>query len=146
MRYVALAVGLMAAGAAVAQSSSALDVIAVRQAGYDLMGASADAMKRAVQVGEDPKPYADAADAMAAWGAVIPSLFPPGSDKGHDTKAKPEIWSDRTGFEAAARKFTQAAEALSEAAKAGDTAAFEARFKETGAACGACHRAYKVKT
>jgi cytochrome c556 len=76
---------------------------------------------------------------------LIPVLFPGGTETGHDTKAKPEIWSDRAGFEAAASKFSAAASKLVEAASSGDRAAFMEAFKATGAACGQCHRSYKLK-
>ena len=82
---------------------------------------------------------------MARWSRLIPSLFPPGTDTGHDTKAKPEVWSDRAGFLKAAADFTAASEKLSEAAKSGDVEAFAARFKAASAACGACHKAYKQR-
>src|SRR5437868_6396340 len=75
-----------------------IDVIAMRQAGQDLVGAVDEDMKRAVAAKEDVKPYADNAKAIADWMRQFPALFPPGSDKGHDTKALPAIWSDRAGF------------------------------------------------
>ena len=60
-------------------------------------------MKRAVAAKEEVKPYADRAEAISGWALQFPTLFPPGSEKGHDTKALPAIWSDRAGFEKAAR-------------------------------------------
>jgi cytochrome c556 len=140
----ALVLSALAAPACLAQSGP--DVIETRQAGYDLMGGLAEAMKAAVAAKSDPKAFADDADAMARWGRLIPALFPPGSGEGHDTKAKPEIWTDRAGFEKAAADFAAAAGKLSEAAKSGDPDAFAAQFKATGAACGACHKAYKVRS
>lgn len=137
---------LSALGGAACLADPSFDVVEMRQSGYDLMGADAAAMKAGVAAKSDPKGFADGADAMARWGRLIPALFPPGSDAGHDTKAKPEIWSDRAGFEKAASDFVAASEKLSEAAKSGDPDAFAAQFKATGAACGACHKAYKVRS
>ncbi len=128
-----------------APGAPALGVIEMRQAGYDLLQADAAAIKAAAQAHADPAPFADDADAMARWGRLVPSLFPPGSDHGHDTAARPEVWSDRAGFEKAAADFTAAAEKLSEAAKSGDADAFASQWKATGATCGACHKAYKVR-
>jgi cytochrome c556 len=125
--------------------AQALDPILVRQGGFDFMGAIAGDMKRAVDAGTEVKPFMDGADAIAGWAEIIPSLFPAGSEKGHDTKAKPEIWSDRAGFEKAAAKLGEEAKKLCAAAKEGDKAAFAAAFKAVGQACGACHRGYRVK-
>jgi cytochrome c556 len=143
MKAVAAAILLLAAPPARGQPGP--DVIEMRQAGFDLLQADAAAVKAAAQAHENPAPFADDADAMARWGRLIPSLFPPGSDHGGDTAARPEIWTDRAGFGKAAADFAAAAEKLSEAAKSGDADAFAARWKATGATCGACHKAYKVR-
>ena len=42
------------------------------------------------------------AKAMARWIKQFPTLFPAGSEQGHDTKALPAIWSDTAGFQKAA--------------------------------------------
>lgn len=121
------------------------DIIAARQAGMALTGGMADAMKAAVQSGADVKPFADGAEAMAKWGMQYTALYPDGTQTGHDTKAKAEIWSDRAGFEKADAAFVQAAQKLAEAAKSGDKAAFAAAFTTTGQSCGGCHRNFKER-
>ncbi len=126
--------------------AQAIDPILVRQGGYDLMNAVTANMKRGVDSGADVKPFADDAAALANWGTIIPTLFPPGSETGHNTKAKPDIWSDRAGFDKAAADFTAAAKKLADAAKSGDKAAFADAFKATGATCGACHKTYRART
>ena len=103
-------------------------------------------MKRAVKANEDVKPFADGAKAISQWALQFPTLFPPRSDKGHDTKALPTVWSDRAGFEKAAATLSDAASKLSAAAKAGDQAAFAERFDAMTKACAACHKTYKAKT
>src|SRR5690349_766976 len=47
--------------------------------------------------------------ALIAFAQELPALFPEGSEAGD---ARPEIWSDRAGFAAAAARFHAAAEAL----------------------------------
>jgi cytochrome c556 len=121
------------------------EIIAARQAAYDLMAADFGAMKRAVEAHADPKPLADGAKAIARWGHAVPAMFPPGTDKGHDTKAKPDIWSDRAGFEKAAANLGMQADKLAQAADSGDKDAFAAQWKATGDACGACHRVYRAR-
>jgi cytochrome c556 len=120
-------------------------LIAARQSAYAMSSGTFAGMKDAIKDGEDVKPWADAAADMAEWAGVIPSLFPPGTEKGNDTKAKPAVWSDRAGFIKAAGVYQDAAKKLAAAAKANDKAAFAAAFKETGKACGACHKAYREK-
>jgi cytochrome c556 len=75
----------------------------------------------------------------------MPVLFPPGSDKGGDTKALPEIWTDRAGFEKIASDAGAAATKLAEAAKAGDADEVAVQFKALGEQCGTCHKHYRAK-
>lgn len=119
------------------------DVIAGRQAGFDLQGGNTEAMKAAIAGGGSVKPYAEGARGILAWSKVIPSQFPLGTETGHDTKAKPEIWSDRAGFEKAAANLTAQSDKLVALAEADDKAGFAAQYVEVGKACGACHRQYK---
>ena len=148
-RFVAIAAVLVvsASSLAMAQGLSMKpdDIIAARQGGMALTGGLADAMKAGVQSGADVKPYATGAEAMAKWGKQYPALYPDGTQTGHDTKAKPEVWSDRAGFEKADAAFVSAAEKLTEAAKSGDKAAFAAAFTTTTQSCGGCHRNYKER-
>ncbi len=121
-------------------------IIADRQAGQALMGASFAEMKYAIDTkATDVKRYKAAADAMARWMGVFPDLFPPGTEQGHNTKALPAIWSDRAGFDKDARDMVAAAQKLAQAADANDPAAFATAFQDTGKTCGACHRAYRAK-
>lgn len=121
------------------------DIIATRQGGMALVGGIAETMKAGVASGAEVKPFAEGAEAMAKWGRAYTSLYPDGTQTGHETKAKPEIWSDRAGFEKADAAFVAAAEKLGEAAKSGDKAVFAASFKDLGASCGGCHRNYKAR-
>jgi cytochrome c556 len=121
------------------------EVIAAREAGFFLMGGVFGSLKPVVESGQDVKPYAGSAEAIAEWAAVIPTLFPPGTQTGNDTAAKPEIWTDRAGFEKAAANLKAAAIKLAELAKANDKAGFASQFEATAKACGDCHKAYRVK-
>lgn len=121
------------------------DIIATRQGGMALTGSVAEWMKAAVTSGADVKQFEEPAAALAEWGAAYPHLFPDGTQTGHDTKAKAEIWTDRAGFEKVSANFVTASTHLAEVAKSGDKAAFAEAWKAEGATCGACHRAYKNK-
>ena len=147
MGGVALAIGL--AGMARAADPVTIkpdDIIAARQAGFDLQGGVAAAMKGTVDAGGSVKPLTDGAKGISSWAHVIPSMFPEGTETGRNTKAKKEIWSDRAGFEKDAANLATAADKLATLAEADDKAGFGAQFKEVGAACGACHRAYRERS
>jgi cytochrome c556 len=137
------ALGLIAGAGAQSPDSG---VIVTRQNGQDLVGALTGDMKRAVAAKEDVKPYAEGAKAISRWSLQFPTLFPPGSEKGQDTKALPAIWSDRPGFEKAAVNLSEAAAKLAATAMSDDKAAFADQFDAMTKACSACHRKYKAKS
>lgn len=70
------------------------------------------------------------------------NAYPEGSDKG-ETKAKPNIWSERAKFDEAGKKAFTAAQALVAATKAGDNAKSADAFKALGAACKGCHEDFR---
>ena len=76
----------------------------------------------------------------AAKGIV--AAFPPGSGRemSDKTRAKPEVWSKRAEFEAAANKLAQESAKLVDAAKTKDVNKFRAQFKPYVASCGGCHK------
>jgi cytochrome c556 len=67
-------------------------------------------------------------------------LFPPGSDKG-ETKARPEIWSDRANFEKVMKDAQAAAAGL---VAVSDEAGFKPALGALGQNCKACHDKYKM--
>ena len=137
-------VAAMAVAMTGAAHAQAVDPIQVRQTGMGL-GSGTFGGVRAVLAGNgDVKTLENSGKAIQRWGALIPSLFPAGSDKGA-TKAAPAIWSDAAGFQKAAMALSQAGEGLAIAAKAGDATAVAAASKAIGEACGACHKDYRLK-
>lgn len=121
------------------------DPIETRQAGQDLMLADFSGIRAVIAAKGDVKTLEKPAAALARWMKQYPSLFPPGSDKGHDTKALPAVWSDSAGFQKAADNFVDAADKLAELAKAGDADGVAAQVKVVGEACGACHKTYRAR-
>lgn len=71
----------------------------------------------------------------------IPSLFPAGTGReaAPETRAKPEVWSNRAEFEARANRLAAEADKLSEVAKGGNLDAVKAQIAAVGQACGTCH-------
>jgi cytochrome c556 len=101
------------------------------------------AMKHAV---DDPSAdlaaLAPRIEALTRWSEELPTYFPEGSDTAA-SGAKPELWSDRAGFEAAAARFRTAVAGLAAPAAANDHAAFLTAWTAVRTACGACHDSYK---
>jgi cytochrome c556 len=126
--------------------TAAQDIIVTRQAGFDLQNGSFAAIRAALAAKVEIKPYADTASGIVSWAKQIPLVFPKGSETGHDTKAKPEIWSDSAGFAKDAEDLATAAQKLTDLIKAGDSAGATDQVKVVGNACGACHRTYRVRT
>jgi cytochrome c556 len=143
-KRIALCAAIMLAGLGVARADG-LDPIAVRQAGYALQNGDFAFIRSVVAAKGDVKPLEVPAAAIAKWTAVVPTLFPKGTETGGNTKALPEIWSDPAGFQKIALAANAAALKLAAAAKAGDAEEVAADTKLLGEQCGACHKAYRAK-
>lgn len=133
-------------GAANAQGDGAGSVIQGRQGAMMLSGVAMGAMKSAIDAGQAPSTQRFATRALARWAHAVPGMFPAGSgaEAGVPTKAKPEVWSDRAGFEARAADYAAAADRLAELAAGEDAAAFSAQWAVVRQSCNACHTAYKL--
>jgi cytochrome c556 len=130
----AIAVGISAV--------SAQDVITERKAAMKRLGSEAGVAGRMLK-GEMPYDQARAQQifqVIAETAPKIPSLFPPGSDKG-DTRALPAIWQQRAQFEAIATKL--GAEAKQAQAAVKDLNTFKASFGAVARNCGACHETFR---
>lgn len=145
----ALALGVSVALAGGAAAQSAADEIAQRQALMKLIGASFGSIKAAIDSKDAAqiKGAEGRARAIAAASAVIPSMFPKGSDsKAGKTAALDKIWADEAGFKKAAGDLGATATKLADALKGGDAAAALAAFGAVGKdGCGGCHGAYRAK-
>lgn len=150
MRRLVMAAAAMMAVMGVARAAGPVSVpsdelIAGRQAGFDLMQGVVAGMKAAIEAGQPVKPLVPGAKGLVAWSKVIPTEFPAGTESGHETKAKPEIWSDAAGFAKAAAGLQEAATKLVTLAEADDKAGFAEQFEAMGKTCGGCHRAYRAR-
>ena len=148
-KKIALFAAIMAATTGLAHipaaRAQAIDVIAVRQTAMALETGSFGYIRSVVAAKGDVKPLENPAKAIARWATLMPTMFPAGSDKGGNTKALPEIWTDKAGFEKVALAAADAATKLSAAAKAGDAEEVAVQTKALGEQCGACHRGYRAK-
>ena len=145
----AAAIGLTClAGTTGAQTpqASAADVVKGRQAAMMLSGVAMGSIKAAIDAGQPPASQRFSTRALSRWAHAVPGMFPAGSgaEAGVQTNAKPEIWSDRAGFEARAADYAAAADRLAELAAGEDAAAFATQWTAVRATCQACHDAYKA--
>ena len=143
-KLVALCAAITLAGLGVAWADG-LDPIAVRQAGYALQGGDFAYIRSVVKEKGDVKQLEVPAKAIGKWAAVIPTLFPKGTETGGNTKALPKIWSDPAGFKEIGMKLVQASDKLATDAKAGDADLVASDTKLMGEQCGACHKSYRAK-
>ncbi len=129
---------------AAAQFQKPEDAIKYRKAAFSVMathfgrlGAMANG-----RIPFDAKVAAENADVALAMSKLPYAAFTDGSDKG-DTKAKAEIWTEGDKFRASAAKMQEEMVKLNAAAKTGSVDNLKAAFGPTGAACKACHDAYR---
>src|SRR5437763_12470425 len=120
------ALALAATGIARAEG---IDVIETRQAGQDLLSGDYAGIKAVVEAKGNVKDLEKPAQAIARWMQNFTTMFPKGTEEGHNTRALPAIWSDQAGFQKAAANLVAAATKLAELAKAGDAEAMPAQVK-----------------
>jgi cytochrome c556 len=90
----------------------------------------------------DAKVAAESAAVAEFVGKLPWAAFGDGTDKG-DTKAKPEIWTDRAKFNESAEKLQAELAKLNAAAKTGNLDSIKAAVGAVGGTCKACHDAFK---
>lgn len=146
VRIVCVAIAALFVGNAVAQAKPE-DAIKYRQGAYRVMGWNFGPMAAMVK-GE--KTYDKEAFARHAAIVEFVSKLPiegygPGTDKGADTKAKPEIWTKMDDFKAKMNKMNEETAKLAAIAKTGTFDDIKKQFGATGGSCKACHDDYKSK-
>ena len=140
---------MCAAGAAGAQEEitpeDADKIVAVRQASFAMSAATFGSIKTGLDSGRPIDGLAFIAGGLNRWAASMTYTFPQGTgpEASSSTKAKPEIWSDWSGFQAKAADYQAATARLRDAVTAGDVAAANEAWLATRATCGSCHDAYR---
>jgi cytochrome c556 len=122
---------------------SVAQLVTARQAGMDLSVSTLAMLSNASANGVALKNLAFPAGGLAKWATVLPTLFSENT-KGNASRAKPNVWTDRAGFNAKSQAYIDATKALSAAATAEDKAGFDAALASTKAACKGCHDTYQV--
>ncbi len=145
---IAAAATLLAfAAPASAQFAKAEDAIKYRQSALTVMGAHfgrIGAMANG-KVPYDAKVAADNATIVATMAKLPWAAFGPGTDKGGNTKAKSEIWTEQAKFKASHDKMEVETDKLEVAAKTGNLDALKTSFAATADTCKSCHDAFRNK-
>jgi cytochrome c556 len=127
--------------------SPAEQAIHYRQSLYTVIGGTAGPLGAMAQ-GKVDYNAAEAtrrAERLAFLATMVADAFPDVSKTG-ETKAKPEIWTNPTGFAAADKKFVDATAALVTALKADNSAAgLKSAFGAVGQSCKGCHDDFRAK-
>ena len=143
----AMAIGLvttLTALPAAAQFRNADAAIKYRQSAMALQGnhmARVFAMANG-QVPFDAKVAAENIEIVAMLNRLQFTAFIDGSDKGN-TRAKPEIWSEKDKFKAAIAKSQEDVLKLAAAGKTGSLDQIKAAAGAVGESCKACHDTYQ---
>jgi len=143
----ATALALLAlAFAAAAHAQDAAKVIKYRQSAHFLLGWNIGPIGAMVK-GEIPFD-ADAAQMralrLAQVAPMIAEGYPPGSQTGAPTKAKPEIWENMDDFRQKVADLEASTQKLVAATETGDLKQVGAALGNVGGACKACHDQYKA--
>ncbi len=145
---IAVAATMVAMAApASAQFAKPEDAIKYRQSALSVMGTHFGRIGAMVngRVPYDAKVAADNADIVAEMAKLPWAAFGPGTDKGGNTRAKPEIWTEQAKFKEYSEKLVAESSKLAAAAKTGNLDALKTAFGATAGSCKACHDAFQAK-
>ena len=136
--------GALASLPASAQFQKPEDAIKYRKAAFTVMATHFGRIG-AMASGKAPFDAAAAAanaDIVMAMSKLPYAGFGEGTGSG-ETRAKPEIWTERAKFDAAASKMQEEVVKLNVAAKSGNLDQIKVAFGAAGQSCKACHDNYR---
>jgi len=136
---------LAAAVPAHAQFAKPEDAIKYRRAAFTVMGTHFSRLGAMAngRVPFDARIAAENADVVLFASKLPYAAFGPGTEKGGETRAKPEIWTETDKFNAAATKLQEDVAKLNAAAKTGNPDALKTAFGAAAQSCKACHDNYR---
>lgn len=142
----ALGLALCAALPASAQFGKSEDAIKYRQGALFVMSQNFGRVAAMAngRMPFDAKVAAESAAVAAYVGRLPWAAFTPDSDLGN-TKAKPEIWSNRAKFDDLAKQIVIELDKLAVVAKAGNQDAIKSAAGAVGKACKNCHDDFRAK-
>ena len=135
------------AAPASAQFAKPEDAIKYRQSALSVMGTHFGRLGAMAngRVPFDAKVAAENADIVAEMAKHPWAAYGAGTDKGGNTRAKPEIWTEQAKFKESSEKLVAESIKLAAAAKTGNLDALKTAFTATAATCKACHDAFQAK-
>jgi cytochrome c556 len=142
------ALALCAAGMGHAQNAKPADVVRARIERFREIGT---AFKTINDELKKPQPLkimlTTSSSTIRSASREAQPMFPQGTDAsaGVKTKAKAEIWSRRSEFDAKYARLLTEADKMNLATKSGDLNVMRAQAKALGAACQDCHRAFRAE-
>ena len=141
---VVAALGIATALPAAAQFQKPEDAIRYRQSAMTLMSAHLGRIGAMAngKVPFDAKIAAENADVLLTLSKLPYVAFIDGTDKGN-TRAKPEIWTEKDKFQAAVAKSQEDVNKLVAAGKTGNLDQIKAAAGAVGQSCKACHDTYQ---
>lgn len=131
---------------AAAQFSKPEDAIKYRQSAMFIMGQNMGRIGAMAQgrVPFDAKAAAEAAATVEFVSRLPWSAYGEGTDKGPNSRAKPEIWADKAKFNEYAEKLQVETTKLSAAAKTGSLDNMKAAMGGVGGSCKSCHDSFQA--
>jgi len=139
------ALGVLASLPAVAQFQKPEDAIKYRQSAMALQGNHLGRVFAVTsgRVPFDAKATADNIEIVALINRLQFAGFIDGSDKGGNTRAKPEIWTEKDKWNAAVAKSQDDVNKLVAAGKSGNLDQIKTAVGAVGQSCKGCHDAYR---
>lgn len=133
------------AAPASAQFAKPEDAIKYRQSALSVMGTHFGRLGAMAngKVPFDAKVAAENAEIVADMAKLPWAAFGPGTDKGGNTKAKPEIWTEQAKFKESSDKLVAESAKLAAVAKTGNLDSIKTAFSATAGTCKACHDAFR---
>lgn len=133
--------GIVTALPAAAQFQKPEDAIRYRQSAMFLQGATFSRVAAMAngRVPFDAKVMSDNIELVATLNKLQFAAFVDGSDKGANTRAKPEIWSQKDKWNAAVAKSQEDVAKLVAAGKTGNLDQIKSAAGAVGGSCKACH-------
>ncbi len=145
----AAALALLSNGSASGQEMNPEDIIKYRKS---MMTVQSWSLRPLAQMVKGERPYdkdlAARNTAMLAFTsktALVMEGFPAGTEKGAETRAKPDIWKDAEKFKQWADRFHAETVRLNDAANAGTLEALRTSFGAVSKSCSGCHNDFRTK-
>lgn len=142
----ALLATVAAAAHAQGQPSKAEQALKYRKAVYQAIAWNFGPMSAMAQgkIPYEAKEFELRAQRVAALTPMLSESYSPDTQSVAGSKAKPELWSNRSDFDTKMKTLVDRSAALASVAKGGDFEKSKTAFLDTANACKSCHDKYKA--